>query len=139
MAALSNNIFPPSSGTANGLKDNKKAEWRDLIDKMDTCLSRTQGAFKHPASERLSDPFNYMATLGIGSGVMNDRIFIADVLKKSGLTQKWRDIMAYVCSSDSPRDQNQQGGLPTLTGYMTKVNAFQDELVRVSREDLGID
>jgi hypothetical protein len=120
------------------VKDNKKLEWRELIDKMDTCLSRTQGAFKHPLAERLTNPFNYMATLGIGSGVMNDRIFIAETLKKSGITQKWRDISAYVCASDLPRDENQQGAAPTLNGYIIKVNAFQDELIRVAREDLAL-
>jgi hypothetical protein len=120
------------------VKDNKKAEWRELIDKMDTCLSQTQSAFKHPAATRLTDPFNYMATLGIGSGVMNDRIFIADVLKSSGITAKWRDIIGYVCASDSPRDEKQRVELPTENGYMIKVNAFQDEIVRVARADLGI-
>ena len=119
------------------VKDNKKAEWRELIDKMITCLSRTQGALSHPASERLTEPFNYTATLAIGNGVLNDRIFIADVLKKSGITSKWRDIIAYVCASDSPRDETQP--LPTENGYRLKANAFQDEIVRVARADLGID
>jgi len=121
------------------VKDSKKAEWRELIEEMDTCLSRTQGAFQRPVSERLTEPFNYMATLGIGSKVMNNRIFIADVLKKTGITQKWKGIMAYVCSSDSPRDANQQGGLPTMNGYISLVNDFQSELIRVAREDLNIE
>src|SRR6266478_5686958 len=83
----------------------------------------------------MADWSSLIGGLGIGSRVMNNRIFIADVLKKSGIAQKWQDMMAYVCSSDSPRDANQQGGLPTLNGYISKVNAFQDELIRVARED----
>ena|SRR5713101_1194834 len=139
IGGLVQQYFPAKQRHRDWVKDNKKAEWRELMDEMDTCLSRTQGAFQRSVSERLTDPFNYMATLGIGSRVMNNRIFIADVLKKSGITQKWRDIMTYVCSSDSPRDKNQQGGLPTMNGYISMVNAFQEELVRVSREDLCIE
>lgn len=31
------------------------------------------------------------------------------------------------------------GGMPTLNGYNTKAVALQDEIIRVSREDLGIE
>ena len=47
--------------------------------------------------------------------------------------------MEYVLSVGSPRKPRQQGGLPTLNGYKLKVIELQDLLIKVSREDLGIE
>jgi hypothetical protein len=121
------------------INDNKKAEWRELFDKLDTSLGRMEIAFSKSFRERDTHPVDYMGPLSIGSGVMNDRIFIASVLLERGITTGWREITAYVCSADSPRDDKQVGGLPTLNGYRTKVIAFQKEVIRAAREDLGIE
>jgi hypothetical protein len=42
-------------------------------------------------------------------------------------------------SLGNPREPRQQSGLPTLNGYNLKVIELRDLLIKVSREDLGIE
>jgi|SRR5580704_9719709 hypothetical protein len=114
------------------IKDNKKSEWRELLDAVNKSMEGMQPAFEQR-------PDLASKSIQIGSNVMMDRIFIAGVLKKSGILDKWWGLVAYVSSVDSPRDPNQQGGLPTKVGYLARSNAFRGEIIRVSRQDLGID
>jgi|ERR1700693_2314531 len=118
------------------IKDNKKSEWRELLDGINKSIEGMRGAFDRAF---LSIPNPVSESMNMGSNVMLDRIFIAGVLRKSGILDKWWDLAAYVASVGSPRDPNQQGGLPTKNGYMIKSNEFRDEIIRVSRADLGID
>lgn len=121
------------------VKDNKKLEWRETIDETDRSINWMRCAFERGVAGAASDPAkDYMAGMGVGSTVVRNRNFIADVLKQSGITAKWWEMAGYMSSVGSPRDPEQQGGMPTMNGYNTMANAFREELIRASGEDLGI-
>ena len=121
------------------INDNKKAEWRELIDGLNESIERMGYAFEHGVARVASDPLlNWVGALGAGNRVVRGRIFIADVIEKRGIVKAWDELMGYVLSSDNPRTPGQHGGMPTLNGYNIKAIALQDQIIRVSREDLGI-
>jgi hypothetical protein len=124
------------------VRDSKKAEWRELIDQIDVSLNRMTVAFSKPllreAKEAAEMTAAYMSAMGIGRKVVRDRIFIADTIRQSDIVKKWEELIQYVCSVDDPPDPKKTA-VPTKSGYDQKAIALQDELIRVSREDLGID
>ncbi len=84
------------------LNDNKKLEWRQLIDETDRSINWMRYAFERGVVRLTSDPAtDYMAGMDVGSAVVRNRIFIADVLKESGIIDKWWELAGYVCSVDS--------------------------------------
>ncbi len=139
IGSLATQYFAAKARRQEWLKDNKKLEWRQPIDETDRSIDWMRHAFERGVARAASDPLiDYMAGMAVGTTVVCNRIFIADVLKKSGITAKWWELAGYVSSVDSPRGPEQKGGLPTMNGYNTKANALREELIRVSREDLGI-
>ena len=120
------------------LKDNKKLEWRELIDDLEKAMTRMSFVFRPVLREASDDASDWKAGIGIGSKVIRDRIFIAAVIKERGIVGKWEELAQHVGSVGNPREPGQQGGMPTLNSYTAKVIELQYLLVRVSREDLGI-
>jgi hypothetical protein len=120
------------------ISDNKKAEWRELIDELDKSLIAMGHAFSTVNVVSASDPWNDpMAGIGKGNRIIHDRIFIADALKKHGVLAKWEELVRYTSDASNPREPSQQGE-PTPVGFSLKANAFQDELLRIARKDLGL-
>ena len=79
------------------VRDNKKAEWRELIDQIDVSLNRMTVAFSKPllreAQEAAEITAAYMSAMGIGTKVMRDRVFVANRMKKSGVIKKWEELV----------------------------------------------
>lgn len=123
----------------NWIKDNKKLEWRELIDDLEKAMTRMAFAFPPVSRDASDESTDWTAGMGIGVRVMHDRIFIAAVIKERGIFEKWEELARYVLSVRAHREPNQQGGLPTMNGYNLKVIELQNLLIKVSREDLGID
>jgi hypothetical protein len=67
------------------------------------------------------------------------RIFIATIITERGIVKKWEELVQYALSLGNPREPRQQSGLPTLNGYNLMVIELRDLLIKVSREDLGIE
>jgi hypothetical protein len=123
----------------NWVKDNKKLEWRELIDELEKAMSGMSYAFPPVFRDASDESTDWKTGMGIGAKVIRDRIFIATVIKERGIIKKWEELVRYVVSVGNPREPKQQGGLPTLNGYNMMVIELQDLRVKISREDLGID
>ena len=121
------------------VKDNKKLEWRELIDELEKAITRMSFHFPAAIVKASEESTDWKSGLGMGSKVIRDRIFIAAVVKERGIVKKWGELVQYVLSVDNPREPTQQGGLPTINGYNLKAIELQDLLIRVSGEDLDID
>jgi uncharacterized protein YneF (UPF0154 family) len=123
------------------INDNKKAEWRELIDHVSRSLEGMAVAFDPPLLRELSKASEittaYVDAMLIGERVMQDRIFVAEAVKNKGVVEKWDELKRYVSSVDDLPDAKRTD-VPTRTGYGTRAKAFHDELVRVAREDLGL-
>jgi len=120
--------------------DNKKSEWRQLIDCLRDGISGMALGFEsvvRPIDEH--EPMNNPETAyGEGIHLLRDRIFIAGAIRKYKIESKWTELAQYIEMAHAPRDPHQRGAL-TRTGYFIKANAFQEELVNIARRDLGLD
>jgi hypothetical protein len=118
--------------------DNKKLEWRELIDELHSCFGQMVYAFQAVnviASDGCNDPH---AGMQKGRRLIRNRIFIAEALRLHSILQKWEELVAYCNSVGSPREPGQQGG-PTAAAFDRKAAAFEDELLQLAREDLQAD
>jgi hypothetical protein len=119
-------------------KDNKKLEWRELIDELDGSLEQMSYVF-YPVNVISADDDrnNPMAGVIRGNRAINGKIFIADALKEHGLLDRWRELTQYAnLATDSPSERSTKQ--PTLFGFNAKAVDFRDELLRIAQEDLGI-
>jgi hypothetical protein len=118
--------------------DNKKNEWRELIDRLQVGLAAMACKFDPirtgDARDLMSDPDN---AFGAGVRLLRDRIFIAEAIRKYKIEEKWTTVATYAESADAPREPHQRGA-PTRTGYALKATAFHDDLVNVARLDLKL-
>jgi hypothetical protein len=121
------------------VNDNKKAEWRELIDQLDKSI-----ATMHYAFDRLNvihgEDSSHDPMIGIANGnrVIQNRIFILETLRKSGMVEEWSKLGQYISEASNPRELTQRGGLPTATGFGLRANTFKDKMLRVARKDLGL-
>jgi hypothetical protein len=121
------------------VNDNKREEWRELITGLSESIERMGYAFEYMVARAASDPLrDWLGAMGKGNRLVRDRIFIAETIKRRNIVTKWDELMKYVISRDNPRLRTQQGETPTPNGFNLKAVAFQDELIRVCREDLGM-
>jgi hypothetical protein len=119
------------------LQDNKKAEWRELIQSLNDSMERMGYAFEVNVARPATDPLlDWRGAAGAGNRAVRSRIFISDVLERSGIVKEWDSLLTYVWSRDNPRSPRQHGGLPTMNGYNQLAVALQDHIIRVSKEDL---
>ena len=122
------------------IQDNKKAEWRELIDGLNEDISRMAVAFEHGVARAASDPLlDWYGAMDGTDRLFRCRIFIAGALEKHGLIQKWDDLKVYVLSSDNPRNPRERGGIATLSGYTARAYELRARVISVSRDDLGIE
>jgi hypothetical protein len=120
------------------INDNKKLEWRELIDEMDRGLAQMTFAFASVNVISMGDDSNNpMAGTVRGNRAITSRIFIVSALKKHGLLDKREDLTQYVGSASNPPSAGQTGR-PTHYGFHLKANDFRDELLRVAQKDLGV-
>ena len=122
----------------NWVKDNKKEEWRELIDTLREAIRVMASHYddEMPWSVRTGEEERYREEAKRkGEVVIRNRIFISKKMHDSGLFGQWIELSkeceeADVSSSERPK---------TYPSFQTKAHKFQNELIRVSREDLGID
>jgi hypothetical protein len=140
LGSVVSHVLTTRSQHRSWVNDNKKAEWRELIDGLNESIERMGYAFERGVARAASDPLlDWRSAMGAGNRVVRGRIFIADVIKKQGIVKAWDELMHYVYSIDNPRARGQQGGMPTLNGYNMMAVALQDKIIQVSREDIGIE
>ena len=87
------------------------------------------------ASDGCNDPH---AGMQKGYRLIRTRFFIDEALRRHSILQKWEELVAYCNTVSSPREPGQQGG-PTATAFDQKAAVFEDELLRLAREDLQVD
>jgi hypothetical protein len=122
----------------NWISDNKKLEWRELIDALREAIRVMAFRFD------IEMPFNVVTgaeqryneeAKRRGETIIRDRIFIATKVHNSGLFDQWVELVKDCEEADVSFRERPK----TLSGFIARAHAFQRELIRVSREDLGID
>lgn len=129
------------------VNDNKKQEWRELIDILREALrvmmehhyanytdNMTLAEHITPAEDdRYREAAIRMAYVAIG-----DRIFIVKKVRDNGLFEKWvalnNDYDKVGSSAPSIPE-----GLDRFNSFVTHAHKFQDDLIQFSRDDLGLD
>ncbi len=118
------------------LFDNKKAEWRELIDELHKCFEMLGYAFRCKAfieDSREIEEERKTASQGAvrGSQVINNRIYIAEVLNKHDIHRKWSALieMTQVDEAELPK---------TARKFVDAFNALPDEVLKLARQDLPV-
>jgi hypothetical protein len=122
----------------NWVKDNKKQEWRELIDSLREAIRVMASHYddQMPFAVRSGEEERYREEAKRkGEVIIRDRIFISKKVRDSGLFDQWVALRkecedADVSFKERPR---------SYRSFEEKAYRFQDDLIRVSREDLGID
>lgn len=122
----------------NWVKDNKKQEWRELIDALREAIRVMASHYDDqlPSNIISGEEERYREEAKRkGEVIIRDRIFISKKIRDSGLFDQWVALSeewenADVSFKERPR---------SYKSFEEKAHKFQDDLIRVSREDLGID
>jgi hypothetical protein len=117
--------------------DNKKLEWRELIDKLHACICNMGYAFQEIRTFEHGGEGDVDFAIRSGSRVIRDRIFIADAIQQHQVLKQWEELAAYVTAAGCPREPGQHRA-PTITGFETLGAAFEDKLLATAREDLRL-
>jgi hypothetical protein len=67
--------------------------------------------------------------------MIRDRIFISKKVRENGLFNKWTELVKECEEADVSFSARPK----TYPLFEKKAHSFQDDLIRVSREDLGVD
>ena len=116
--------------------ENKKAEWRELIDQLDQSLTAMGYAFvtvNVVSPDGSNDPQEGITK---GNRVIRDRIFIADAVRKYGVLESWEELVKYTSEASITRSPSQHGA--NLVGWLARVNRFQEGTLQAARKDLGL-
>jgi hypothetical protein len=125
--------FVPSSAPGRERAD----EWRELRDELHEALVQIGYAFIPLNAIRPGDERNdYQAGIRRGNRVISNRLFIADVLKRERISERFEELVRYAISARSPREPDQRGAA-TETGFDMRSRAFEDELLEIARKDIA--
>ena len=126
----------------NWEKDNKKQEWRELIDALREALRvmMEHHYVNYSDADTLTpaEDVRYREeAIRKGYVALGDRIFIVKKLRDSGLSGMWDAL------NDEYRKLNAKGasfpeGLNRFNSFVKQAHKFQDDLIQFSREDLGL-
>jgi hypothetical protein len=119
------------------IADNKKQEWRELIDALREGLRVMALGYDVEMPHHVSRPedaYSNAEATRKAEVIIRDRIFISPKLVESGLFDQWVALVkehdeADVSFKERPR---------TLRSFISNAHKFQNDLIRVAREDLGI-
>jgi hypothetical protein len=118
------------------LFDQKRIEYRELLDGLHECMENMSGAF---LKVNVTKPQNLPdVAIARGNILIHSRIFVWPALEKFGIEKRWEELATYVIQTEVPRDPAQRG-CPTLTSFQLKCSAFEDQLNKFVRKDLGIE
>lgn len=133
-------FFTARQQRKNWISDNKKQEWRELIDTLHEALGLMQGAFPlraDPITGIVPEGANYESGIRMGYRVIENRVFIAASLKAEQIKERFEELVKYAVSATCPREPNQRG-CPTVTRYISNVNDFEMVIMDAARRDLQI-
>jgi hypothetical protein len=119
------------------ISDNKKLEWRELIDQMHESFNRIQYAYISPPGvyEASDDSFDPRAGIQAGERVLRNRIFIADTLLRHGITEHWEQLRNH---TQKLLRSNSGSDLHELEMFLKQRMAFEAKLLEAARVDLGL-
>jgi hypothetical protein len=116
--------------------DNKKLEWRELIDTLHAALFQMGYAFQEMRVYKPGEEGDVQSAVSKGSRVIRDRIFIADAIQRHQVLEQWKELVAYIDAIWSPRGPGQP--TPTLNEFDGRKAAFENKLLLIAREDLNL-
>lgn len=127
----------------NWIKDNKKQEWRELIDVLREAL-RVMMAHRYEnyddnitTGEEAGEGAHYrQEAIRKGYVAIGDRIFIVKKVRDSALFERWVELGK---EYEEAGDASIPEGLNRYTTFVKHSHKFQDDLIQFSREDLGLD
>ena len=138
IGTLLGNFLSHRRDRSHWISDNKKAEWRELIMQLDQSMTVMANAFSFVGvmdSDNSNSPHFGMQT---GFRTIEDRIFIADAVKKFEIAQKWEQLCKYVGSASDPAHSTSQRGSATHTGFNLLARTFRESVLDSARKDLDL-
>ena len=117
--------------------DKRHEEWQELIQELPEILDQMSFAFGSIKGSGIIDVDAKDPWIAIrrGNRLVSSRLYIADVFKNSGLLDKWNELVKGAEAGDFPRAPSEMG-YSSISRYVRKRHAFENELTRVAREDL---
>ena len=122
----------------NWEKDNKKQEWRELIDALIEALRVMMAHRYENYADHMTPPedVHYREeAIRKGYVAIGDRIFIVKKVRDCKLSEQW----AALNDKYEKVDESIPEGLDRLNSFVKQSYKFQDDLIQFSREDLGLD
>jgi hypothetical protein len=122
----------------NWEKDNKKQEWRELIDALREALRVMMEYHYANYGDNITpteDEHYREEAIRKGYVAIGDRIFIVKKVRDNGLFDQWRAL-------NNEYEKVGVGfpeGLNRFNSFVKHSQKFQDDLVQFSREDLRLD
>ncbi len=122
----------------NWIKDNKKQEWRELIDALREAL-RVMMAHRYESYADNMTPAEDVRyreeAIRKGYVAIGDRIFIVKKVRDCGLSDQWDALSNEYEKVDASIPE----GLNRFNSFVKHSRKFQNDLIQFSREDLGLD
>jgi hypothetical protein len=129
--------------------DSRKQEWSELIGTLTECFQKIEIEFAAPVPNTFAQHTREWVAHQVetpsvrlrAARVIDDRLFIIDVLEKEHVREGWGEIelASYTPISVQQNPPHQAGGSVSVTGLQQKWAAFHRNLVRAAQLDLGID
>jgi hypothetical protein len=122
----------------NWMKDNKKQEWRELIDSLREALRVMAWHYdaEMPDQRRTAEEYRHREeAMRKGDMAIRDRIFIVKKVQDSGLFDQWVALSKECEEADVSFRERPN----TLRSFIQHAHKFQNDLIQFSREDLGLD
>jgi hypothetical protein len=110
-------------------------EWRELVNELHDAFGQIGYAFIPlnvitPGHEEN----DYEAGIRRGHRAIRNNFFIADVLTRERISEKYQGLVEYARLGRTARPY--QPGCPTMDGFDLKTSAFEDELMAIARADI---
>jgi hypothetical protein len=135
LGAAVNSLFSSRREHRRWLLDQKRMEYKELLDGLRECMDNMSGAF---LSVNVTKPQNLPdVAIARGNTLIQGRIFVGPALEKFGIQKRWDELAAHIIEAETPRAPNQRG-CPTLTSFGLKCNAFENDLNNFVRKDLAV-
>jgi len=117
--------------------DNKKLEWRELIDAVQEALTRMAYAIYDPPKDAISDQRAKDLSKSVQRVfvVLNNRMFVAEVVAREKLEDRWNEINGYVNKVIIPTYRPDE---QAMVSFEHERKAFRQRLNALSRKDLRI-
>jgi hypothetical protein len=129
IAAILTHILSTRQQRRNWINDNKKLEWRQLIDELRTARALVAKAFLAEGLIEDRSENNKLVAQGVvrGSEVINDRIFIAETVETNRINDKWNALVAIT---------NRENDSSAVIKFLDFYGELHSELVKLARQDL---